>query len=155
MQRKLVVSNTDSKVVVVSVRVDAKGRASFSGSVFEKNLYTSEDIYDMACELAEEVVYGCPQWFIDNPTSSFNDLKDALQLEEVLPDLEDYRYIEFGDLEAWEGTAFGQCIDEVPQVDLARKWKEHHLEVISVEEINVLNDMLDSIELNVNQEWGF
>lgn len=155
MQRTLVVSNRENKVVELEVEINTRGRASFSGIVYEKNLYTSKDIDDMAYELAEEIVRVNSQWFIDNPTSSFNDLIERLDIHEVLNDIENIYYHDNGDVEVWEGVSFGQCIDEMPQSDLVRMWNEYHLKEVSPHEVESIVAMLDSIELNVKQEWGF
>lgn len=155
MQKVLVVSNTDSKVVEILVEINARGRASFSGSVYEKNLYTSEDIDDMAYELAEEYLRDNPQWLFDNPISSFNDFVEMLDIHDVLGDIHDVYYHDNGDVEVWQGVGFGQCIDEIPQSDLILSWRRNHLKEVSPQEVDNIVAMLDSIELNVKQEWGF
>lgn len=156
-QREVVIYNTEEEVTVVSfdVRSSRAGEdlreVSLTSTTYERGKYTEEDVRDLMEGLASEVEV---TWFIDNPTSSWEDLVDALVDEFVVyRDIHSYEE-DNGNYDTWEFSQGGQSHHNVPQ-ELRDLWNKYHLEDTEEGPIKEINDVLDILESSVSQEWGF
>lgn len=156
-QREVVIFNTEDEVTVVSfeVRPSRKGEdlgiVSLTSTTYTREEYTEEDVRELMEDLASEAEIA---WFIDNPTSSWEDLVDELVDEFVVyRDIHSYEE-DNGDYDTWEFSQGGQSYHNVPQ-GLRDLWNKYHLEDVVEGPIKEINDVLDILESSVSQEWGF
>ena len=156
-QREVVIFNTEEEVTVVSfeVRPSRKGEdlgiVSLTSTTYTREEYTEEDVRELMEDLASEAEIA---WFIDNPTSSWEDLVDELVDEFVVyRDIHSYEE-DNGDYDTWEFSQGGQSYHNVPQ-GLRDLWNKYHLEDVVEGPIKEINDVLDILESSVSQEWGF